>query len=138
MTRGPILVQAQVHHSMDWIPDWWNEQEDFQPVQPSSASPTFGNNSFSSCKDRKQHDAATMQQSQTGNEYFHEVRGPVSMLQGHDCQEHSVSTSFSMNGSALSPGSQVWERYLEHSTSSAVVSDQEESSNLNNCDEPSI
>uniref|UniRef100_A0A1A9ZDA2 Uncharacterized protein n=1 Tax=Glossina pallidipes TaxID=7398 RepID=A0A1A9ZDA2_GLOPL len=136
--RGRIFVQAQVHHSMDWIPDWWNEQEDFQPAQPSSTSPTFGNNSFSSCKDRKQHDAATMQQSEADNEYFHELRGPVSMLQGHGCQEHSVSTSFSMSGSALSPGSQAWERHLEHSTSSAVVSDQEESSNLNHCYEPSI
>ncbi|KAL9928068.1 uncharacterized protein ACN427_004051 [Glossina fuscipes fuscipes] len=137
--RERIFVQAQVHHSLDWTPDWWNQQEDLQPAQPSTTSPTFDNNSFSIYKDPKQHDAATMQQSETGNEDFHEQRGPVSVRQGDDCQEHSVSTSFSMSGSALSSGnSQVRERHLELSTSSAVVSDQEESSNLNDCDELSI
>uniref|UniRef100_A0A1B0C1A9 Uncharacterized protein n=1 Tax=Glossina palpalis gambiensis TaxID=67801 RepID=A0A1B0C1A9_9MUSC len=137
--RERIFVQAQVHHSLDWTPDWWNQQEDLQPAQPSTTSPTFDNNSFSIYKDPKQHDAATMQQSETGNEDFHEQRGPVSVRQGDDCQEHSVSTSFSMSGSALSSGnSQVRERHLELSTSSAVVSDQEESTNLNDCDELSI
>uniref|UniRef100_A0A1A9VDT7 Uncharacterized protein n=1 Tax=Glossina austeni TaxID=7395 RepID=A0A1A9VDT7_GLOAU len=136
--RERIFVQAQVHHSLDWIPDWWNEQEDSQPAQPSLTSPTFGNNSFSSSKVRKQHEAVIMQQSETGNEEFHERVGPVSIRQDNHCQEHSLSTSFSMSGSALSSDSQVRERHLELSTSSAVVSDQEESSNLNNCDELSI
>uniref|UniRef100_A0A1A9WZH8 Uncharacterized protein n=1 Tax=Glossina brevipalpis TaxID=37001 RepID=A0A1A9WZH8_9MUSC len=128
-----IIVEAQVHHSMDWTPPTWNEQEGLQPTHTSATDPASDNNSFSTCKNCKQHYVGEVEQLETGNEHFHEQRGPVSMLQYNDSQDHSISSSFSMSGSTppSSSGSQVGEYRLKFSTSSVVVSDQQDSSSLN-------